>query len=390
VECIIQVERNFKVYIHTNLITNKKYVGITKTNLKTNWTDELSYKDNKKFYSDIQKYGWDNFKHKILYDNLNYLQARTIESNLIKNYDLIKNGYNQSLSERTEFTSFDFYNFATLDTKDSHYVNNTDYFAKIPNIFIQTNICKMYGLHKVFLVVYILIDRNRNYENKSYISIGQVFDFCGYKKHRNKPKIFYEIIKSILFLTENKFIETNFDYSSIGYDDCIQIKIISDNFEPKENFTKITGESIDTIMMTDTSLNRENIISVFLYINSYIGCRKKHNDGSELKNAKDYPEAFWKSVNNMAKDLSISKEKIIKCMEYLTSSTNNRNALLIKRDVGSIQPDKTKPPKNVPNIYVLNKKGYQQEIKWALDKMLKIYNVDNFYSAQNENDELKK
>jgi hypothetical protein len=138
-------------------------------------------------------------------------------------------------------------------------------------------------------------------------------------------------------------------------------------------------------MMADTSLNRENILTAFLYINSYIGCRPKNKDGSEIDNAKDNPEAFWKSIESMAKELSMSKDTINQCIEYLTSSTDERNALLIKREVGSVQPDKTKPPKNVPNIYVLNKEGYQQEIEWALSKMLEIYDVDEFYPIKGGN-----
>lgn len=44
-----------------------------------------------------------------------------------------------------------------------------------------------------------------------------------------------------------------------------------------------------------------------------------------------------------------------------------------------------KPPQNVPNIYVLNKEGYEQEIEWAIAKMLEIYNVDSFGEIKNGN-----
>ena len=375
----IQVQKNYKVYMHTNLETNKKYVGITKTDVKTRWNNGQGYKANKKFYSDIKKYGWDNFSHEILYENLDYLQARTIESDLIKKYDLIKSGYNQATSGLTDFTTFDFFKFASLDTKKSKYKNNVQYFTRVPNIFIQNNICKMFGLNRVFLVVYILIDRNRSYEDKSYLSIGQVFRFCGYKTSRNKPKVFYEVIKSLLFLKENNFIDTDFDYYSIGYEDCIEIKIIKDNFDVSEKFTKIYGNQFDTIMMADSSLNKENILMAFLYINSYIGCRSKQYDGSEYNNEKDNPEAFYRSIANMSEELSMSKDTINQCIEYLTTSSETHEALLIKREVGSIQPDKTKPPKNMPNIYVLNKDGYEQEIKWALEKIAQLYETSEFY-----------
>ena len=66
-------------------------------------------------------------------------------------------------------------------------------------------------------------------------------------------------------------------------------------------------------------------------------------------------------------------------------SLNDIPALLVKKEVGSVQSDKSKPPQNVPNIYVLNKDGYKQEIKWALSKMLELYKVDKFYPSKSGN-----
>ncbi len=381
----IDVKKNYKVYMHTNLTTSKKYCGITKMMVETRWNNGLGYKNNKKFYSDIKKYGWNGFSHEILYDNLDYLQARTIESNIIKEFDLIKSGYNQSSSGLTDSTLFDFYSFATLDISSGEYKNKVKYFTRIPNIFIQNNISKVFGLNRIFLIVYILIDRNRNYEDKSYITIGQVFRTCGYKISRNKPKVYYEIIKSLLFLKENYFIDTFFDIYAVGYEDCIEIDIISKNFDATNNFTKLYGKDFDTIMLADSSLNRENILVAFLYINSYIGCRSRQNEGSEYENAKDNPEAFYRSIKHMAEELSMSKATINQCIEYLTKSSDDIPALLIKREVGSVQPDKSKPPKNVPNIYVLNKEGYKQEIEWALNKMLELYKVNEFYPPKSGN-----
>ena len=157
------------------------------------------------------------------------------------------------------------------------------------------------------------------------------------------------------------------------------------HFDCPERFGKLTSSQFDAIMMADSSLNRENILMAFLYINSYIGCRKKNQDGSELDNAKDNPEAFWRSIESMAKELAMSKDTINQCIEYLTTSSKNSPALLVKREVGSVQPDKSKPPKNVPNIYVLNKEGYEKEIEWALNKMKEIYEVDEFYPIKNGN-----
>lgn len=387
---IIEVKKNYKVYMHTNLTTLKKYCGITKMKPETRWNNGLGYKSNKKFYSDVKKYGWDGFSHEILYDNLDYLQARTIETKIIKELNLIKDGYNQSGSTLTDSTLFDFYSFASLDIPEADYKNKVKYFTRIPNIFIQNNISKIFGLNRIFLVVYILIDRNRNYEDKSYITIGQVFRTCGYKISRNKPKVYYEIIKSLLFLKENHFINTTFDIYTVGYENCIEIEIITENFDITSNFTKIYGKDFDTIMMADSSLNRENILVAFLYINSYIGCRPKQNDGSEYENAEDNPEAFYRSIKHTAEELSMSKDTINQCIEFLTKSSDDIPALLVKREVGSVQPNKSKPPQNLPNIYVLNKEGYKQEIEWALNKMIDLYKTEEFYPSKSGNYRFKR
>ncbi len=210
-------------------------------------------------------------------------------------------------------------------------------------------------------------------------------DFYGYKTHRNKPKAFREILDVLEYMINNKMIEVKQDLDSLSYDTGIEIKIISENFDYPDKFGKITSSQFDVIMMADTSLNRESILMAFLYINSYIGCRKRNEDGSEMPNAKDCPEAFWRSIESMSKDLSMSKDTINQCIDYLTTYSNIMSPLLIKREVGSVQPDKSKPPKNVPNIYVLNQEGYQQEIEWALNKMLEVYGVDEFYPIKNGN-----
>lgn len=210
-------------------------------------------------------------------------------------------------------------------------------------------------------------------------------EFYGYKTTSRKPKAFKEILDVLEYMINNKMIEVKQDLDSLSYDTGIEIKIIPKNFDFPEKFGKLTSSQFDVIMMADSSLNRENILMAFLYINSYIGCRSKKDDGSEFDNAKDNPEAFWRSIESMAKELAMSKDTINQCIEYLTTSSEDSPALLVKREVGSVQPDKTKPPKNVPNIYVLNKEGYKKEIEWALNKMKEIYEVDEFYPIKNGN-----
>ena len=88
---------NYNVYKHTNLINHKSYIGITSQKCENRWgINGKGYELQPKFYHAIQKYGWDNFQHDILYTNLDKETALKIEADLIKTYDTIKNGYNIS------------------------------------------------------------------------------------------------------------------------------------------------------------------------------------------------------------------------------------------------------------------------------------------------------
>lgn len=261
-----------------------------------------------------------------------------------------------------------------------------EYFTRFPNGYIQGNIKTKYGVSRKFYITYILIDKYRSYEDYSWITIRKVMEFYGYKTTKHKPKAFHEILDVLEYMVNNKMIEVKQDLDSIGYDTGIEIKIIPDNFEFRKDFSKITSSQLDFIMMNESSINKENILMAFLYINSYIYVRQRDKNGNELlSKPQDKPEAFFRSIDFMSKELSMSKDTINQCIQYLTSSIDGKKPLLIKKEVGSVQPDPNKPPKNVPNIYVLNNERCEQEIKWAIEKMLEIYKVDSFGKIKNGN-----
>lgn len=89
-------EKRYTVYAHVNVINGKIYVGQTCRKVKRRWGNETgyAYKRNKKFYEDIQKFGWDNFEHLILAENLSYDECNYWENRLTIVWDTIENGYN--------------------------------------------------------------------------------------------------------------------------------------------------------------------------------------------------------------------------------------------------------------------------------------------------------
>ena len=76
-------ERIHSLYIHINKLNGKVYVGITK-DIETRWYgDGVNYKGCPVFYKAIEKYGWDNFEHLILKDDLTRNEAELAEIELI-------------------------------------------------------------------------------------------------------------------------------------------------------------------------------------------------------------------------------------------------------------------------------------------------------------------
>lgn len=90
---------SFIVYKHTSP-SGKVYIGITQQTPSRRFNSNgYGYKDNEYFYQAIKKYGWNNFKHEILYSGLSKEIACETEIELIAKYNSAnrKYGYNISL-----------------------------------------------------------------------------------------------------------------------------------------------------------------------------------------------------------------------------------------------------------------------------------------------------
>lgn len=90
-------DRKFIVYRHTNKTNNKVYVGITcQSDPNKRWRNGEGYSSQIVFYRAIKKYGWNNFKHEVLYSGLSNCDALDIEKELIAYYKNLKISYNMS------------------------------------------------------------------------------------------------------------------------------------------------------------------------------------------------------------------------------------------------------------------------------------------------------
>lgn len=99
---------DYKIYCHTNKINGKKYIGQTCQSLADRWgSDGRRYKG-QPFYAAIEKYGWDNFEHELLFQNLSQEEADLKEQELIAlynttnkkfGYNITEGGHSSTLSE---------------------------------------------------------------------------------------------------------------------------------------------------------------------------------------------------------------------------------------------------------------------------------------------------
>lgn len=88
---------NYLVYIHTNKVNGKRYVGVTSQRPERRWQNGLRYTGTL-FKNDIDEYGWDGFFHEVVAIGLTRVDAFRMEKELIERHraNNPKYGYNVS------------------------------------------------------------------------------------------------------------------------------------------------------------------------------------------------------------------------------------------------------------------------------------------------------
>lgn len=95
---------SYKVYKHT-FPNNKVYIGITGQEVNKRWRNGWGYSHNNYLKNAIKKYGWDNIKHDILFDDLTKDEACQKEIELISLYKSNQKDYGYNLSTGGEHGS---------------------------------------------------------------------------------------------------------------------------------------------------------------------------------------------------------------------------------------------------------------------------------------------
>lgn len=87
----------FALYMLLNKINGKKYIGITSKTLEERWQNGTGYRGCRKMNCAIEKYGWDNFYHIVLYRGLSKDQAYLLEKEYIRKYKTRDDNYGYNI-----------------------------------------------------------------------------------------------------------------------------------------------------------------------------------------------------------------------------------------------------------------------------------------------------
>lgn len=94
-------DNKYYVYMHISP-SGKRYIGITSKKPEHRWNHGKAYWQNQYFTNAINKYGWDNFKHNVLFSNLSKKEACEKEKALIALYKSNNPQYGYNLSQGGE------------------------------------------------------------------------------------------------------------------------------------------------------------------------------------------------------------------------------------------------------------------------------------------------
>lgn len=89
----------YKIYVITNILNGKKYVGYTSFSLRERFSSHKRASNSgskQHIHHSMKKYGYDNFIIEPIYSSLFKEHIRVMERHFIRQYDTFKNGYNMT------------------------------------------------------------------------------------------------------------------------------------------------------------------------------------------------------------------------------------------------------------------------------------------------------
>ena len=185
----------YSVYLHINKINEKMYVGITGQIPTERWQNGKHY--NGYFGRAINKYGWDNFEHCIIYECSSIDYARQLEKYIIKNlnlrnpnigYNLTDGGEGLSGYKHTKETKIKIGKLSKGNTYKLNSITSKETKEKISNS-LKGRVITDEWKEKI---------KNGHVKNMAKIAKEDVLEIRKRKANNEKIKDVYEDYKSVL------------------------------------------------------------------------------------------------------------------------------------------------------------------------------------------------
>lgn len=298
------IKEKWCVYCHTNKINGKKYIGIS-SNVDKRWAGKGTNYYDQVFGNAIKKYGWDNFTHEIVFENLTKEEACEKESELILlNKSNIKEyGYNRS-------------NGGESGSKGAYDVQ----FNRMRKVY-------RYDLDGKFIEEHISIS---NALRKIGCTNGEISNIC--LCCQGKRNMAYGYMWSYEYLGEkiNRHITSKEITSKIRSKKIYQYSENGDFLREYSSQKEASDDVNITVGALQSACNRKGFSCGYLWRNSYEGekistkdslghdkSQRSGNSKKVYKYSKDMSLiSTFKSIKETSKLENISIGKLIKHIEY--------------------------------------------------------------------------
>lgn len=306
----------YKIYVHINKTNRKLYIGQTCRKIveQRYGKNGNQYKKCPLFYNAIKKYGWNDFEHIVLFDNLSKEMADILEKELIKKYNTtdIEFGYNLNNGGQNtfEYKKIPVYQY----TKDGKLVRKWNSAGAVEDEYDEYKFssisrccrkeCKTY---KGFIWSYVELsvkDINNIMNYKGLRKVKQYTKNCEYIKTYNSIKSASEITGSTygsiqtacqyhgIYVTDKKYRwlydGDDFDYGNIYLREFEEI----DQYDFQGNLVK-TWEDITKIVGFDKSGVRQCCKGDVKTAGGYIW--RYHNEGLQVDDLEEYLKIYKQS-----------------------------------------------------------------------------------------------
>lgn len=227
------------------------------------------------------------------------------------------------------------------------------------------------------LLIYGYLFMNRTMRDEVNFSLEELIRGCGYVPDRHIGKT-NDLFRSDLINMINKNKSGHFDIKSYTDIDKVNIKDriilnLGDIMMGHENkHTKLNFCDFDIITASDFK-SKENLLLTYLFLKSHFFERKSN----DLKNIQEKPIGYAIDYDRISKELNLGSENtVIAIVDYLCDLN------LLYRHITGGYRDKKGNIKNAPNVYTLPE--YKSEVKYIVDNLKELYNVDRFFRKYQE------